>query len=68
MGDGKLMLDIEIPANTTASIFVPATTAESIMENGKLLSEQKEIKVKEKDGNYIQLQTGSGIYHFSRQW
>ena len=64
LGDGKLRLDIEIPANTTASIFVPATTAESIMENGKLLSEQKEIKVKEKDGNYIQLQAGSGIYHF----
>ena len=64
LGNGKLMLDIEIPANTIASIFIPATTAESIMENGKLLSEQKEIKVKEKDGNYIQLQVGSGIYHF----
>ncbi|HEY2648668.1 MAG TPA: family 78 glycoside hydrolase catalytic domain, partial [Puia sp.] len=55
---GNFSMDIEIPANTTASIFVPASTAETISENGKSLSDEKEIIVKGKQGNYIELQTG----------
>ena len=65
IADGKFIMDLEIPANTTASIYIPAATAESITENGKPLSEIKEISVAGKDGQYIGLQTGSGSYHFS---
>jgi hypothetical protein len=28
-------MDIEIPSNTTAAIFIPASAAASISENGK---------------------------------
>ena len=63
--NGKFLMDIEIPANTTASIFIPASDAASISENGKTLSDEKEITVKGKQGNYVELQTGSGIYHFA---
>jgi len=58
-------MDVEIPSNTTATIFIPAITPASVSENGKPLSDQKEIVVKGKQGNYIELQTGSGSYHFS---
>ena len=60
-------MDVEIPSNTTAAIFIPASTAASISENGKALSDEKEIVVKGKAGNYIELQTGSGNYHFTAQ-
>ena len=59
------MLDVEIPANTTASLYVPAVAADAITENGKPLPEQKEISVSGKEGKYIVLQVGSGTYHFS---
>jgi alpha-L-rhamnosidase len=58
-------MDVEIPSNTTAAIFIPASAAASISENGKPLSDEKEIVVKGKSGNYIELQTGSGTYHFT---
>jgi alpha-L-rhamnosidase len=63
--EGKFMLDAEIPVNTTATIYIPAPAADVITENGKPLTDQKEIAVSGKDGKYIMLQTGSGTYHFS---
>ena len=63
--EGKFMLDAEIPANTTASLFIPAMAADAITESGKPLPEQKEISVSGKEGKYILLQVGSGTYHFS---
>jgi alpha-L-rhamnosidase len=58
-------MDIEIPANATATVFIPASTETAITENGKSLSDEKEIVVKGMVGKYIELQTGSGTYHFS---
>jgi alpha-L-rhamnosidase len=63
--EGKFMMDVEIPANTTASLYIPAVAADAITENGKPLPEQKEISVSGKEGKYILLQVGSGTYHFS---
>ena len=65
IAEGKFMMDVEIPANTKAVIYIPASTAESITESGKQLSELKEITITGKGGKYIVLQTGSGIYHFA---
>jgi alpha-L-rhamnosidase len=65
--NGKFTMDVEIPSNTTASIFMPASDATSVSENGNPLSDDKEIVIKGKEGNYIELQTGSGIYHFSTE-
>ena len=61
----QFQLDVEFPVNTTATIYIPAGSAESILENGKPLVNTKEITVTGKEGNYITLQTGSGVYHFS---
>jgi alpha-L-rhamnosidase len=65
--NGNFSMDVEIPSNTTATIFIPVSDARSVSENGKPLSDEKEIVVKGKQGNYIELQTGSGIYHFSTE-
>ena len=65
IAEGKFILDVEIPANTSASIFIPATNAEAITENEKSLSRIKEITVTGRQGDYMVLQVGSGIYHFS---
>jgi alpha-L-rhamnosidase len=62
---GKFIMDVEIPVNTTATVYVPAGSAESIIESGKPLSGNNEIKVTGTEGKYVVLQTGSGVYHFS---
>jgi len=62
--DKNLTLDVEIPANTTATILVPASEATSITENGKPLAGIPELKVMGTENGYVVLKTGSGKYHF----
>lgn len=61
----KITMDVEIPANTTASVFIPTNDNNSIKVNEKLLSDQNEIRNSGIDNDYVVLNVGSGIYHFS---
>ena len=61
----KIIMDVEIPANTTATVFVPASNASAITENGKALSSVDGVKVSGTEQGYVVLQIGSGIYHFT---
>jgi alpha-L-rhamnosidase len=60
-----ISMDVEIPANTTATIFVPSTDVDSIIESTKPLSKERDIKIVGKEDDYIVLNVGSGVYHFS---
>ena len=60
----KLLLDVEIPANTTATIYIPATNAAIVTESGKALSSLADVKVSGTEEGYVVLQIGSGKYHF----
>ncbi|HEY4149755.1 MAG TPA: alpha-L-rhamnosidase C-terminal domain-containing protein, partial [Chitinophagaceae bacterium] len=62
--DNKLLLDIEIPANTTAGIYIPAASADAITEGGIPLATVKDIQVMETGKDYVLVKTGSGHYHF----
>ena len=64
MDNGKLVLDIEIPANTTATIYIPAKQASSVTEGGKMLAELKEITVTGEENGRVVVKAGSGKYHF----
>ena len=56
-------MEVEIPANTISSVFLPATTTESIREGGRPLSVAK-LKVESLENGYALLQLGSGKYKF----
>jgi alpha-L-rhamnosidase len=60
-----LLMDIEIPANTTATVYVPATKSGTIAESGKSISKAIDIKVAGEEKGYVVLQLGSGKYHFA---
>ena len=60
----KLVLDVEIPANTTAVIYLPAKEAASVYESGKMLAEVKELVVAGKEEGYWVVKAGSGKYRF----
>jgi alpha-L-rhamnosidase len=62
--NGKLVLNVEVPANTTATIFIPATNIDSVSEGNKKLNLQKEIEVAESKDGYIMVRTGSGKFAF----
>ncbi|HEX6847861.1 MAG TPA: family 78 glycoside hydrolase catalytic domain [Chitinophagaceae bacterium] len=50
-------LDIEIPANTTATIYIPVKANQGIVMNGKA------VNTKYTGGKAV-IQIGSGVYHF----
>ena len=58
-------MDVDVPVNTTATIYIPADNADAITEAGKSLSTVTDIKVAGKEDNYIVLNVGSGSYHFA---
>lgn len=62
--NGNLVLNVEVPPNTTATVFVPATDANTIFESGNKISAVKDIQVIGKAENYISVKIGSGKYSF----
>jgi alpha-L-rhamnosidase len=61
----QLQLDVEIPANTSATIYFPAGNAEAITESGKALSAIPGIKINGVEKGYVVIETGSGKYKFA---
>ncbi len=65
IGD-DLVMDIEIPANTTATVYIPADDPEAILEGGRPLTQVKEIQVAGREDGCVVVKLGSGRYSFSR--
>ena len=59
-----LKMDVVIPPNTRAKIYVPSTGAGVITENGAAINAASGMQVLGKEGNYTVIETGSGEYHF----
>ncbi|HEX3168002.1 MAG TPA: family 78 glycoside hydrolase catalytic domain [Chitinophagaceae bacterium] len=58
---------ISIPANTSATVYIPAQSVNEIMESGKELSKAEGVQsVKWENGSAI-VQIGSGQYNFKSQ-
>jgi alpha-L-rhamnosidase len=62
--NNKIIMDVEIPVNTTATVFIPAKDASQIIESNKSLSQISDIKFSGMENGYAKLEIGSGVYHF----
>jgi alpha-L-rhamnosidase len=60
-----LQLDVVIPANTTATIYLPAREGAAIKEGGKALAASAGLKPSRKTADYTAVEVGSGSYHFT---
>lgn len=59
----KILMDVTIPANTTATIYIPSTDANTITESRNALG--TDIKVDGTENGYVKVNVGSGTYHFA---
>jgi alpha-L-rhamnosidase len=57
-------LETTIPANTTATVYVPATSAEKITEGGKPLAKARGVKLLRMENDRAVLAVESGAYRF----
>ena len=63
--EGRFELTVEIPANTSATIYIPSEYGTIINESKKTIIEQKDITILEKNDRHSILNVASGIYHIT---
>jgi alpha-L-rhamnosidase len=63
----KFEWEIEIPANSTATVFVPKMAKQSLTESGNTLGEARGVKLLRGEKDRIVLQLGSGKYHLTSE-
>jgi alpha-L-rhamnosidase len=61
---GTFVLDVTIPANTTATVWVPAKDAAGVMESGKPAAAAKGVKFVREEGDRAVFDVASGTYSF----
>jgi alpha-L-rhamnosidase len=61
---GQFTLDVTVPANTTATVWVPAKDASTVTESGKKVAEAKRVKFVRSEGASAIFEVESGTYSF----
>jgi alpha-L-rhamnosidase len=61
---GQFDLRVTIPANTTATVCLPAKDVKSITESGESLMKATGVESAKMEGDRAVLEIGSGSYHF----
>lgn len=62
--NSSFILDVQVPANTTADVYLPAESREIITEGGKPVDSVKDIQFVKAAGGKTVWHIGSGRYHF----
>ena len=66
--NGKFTLDVTIPANTTATVFLPANPGDAVTENGVPAKKSAGVKFLRREGNRAIYKVASGKYRFESQF
>ncbi len=61
----QITLQISVPVNTIANVFIPATGQDKVLENGRAVANNPDLKLKGFSEGYLNLEIGSGIYQFT---
>ena len=62
---GRTGLDVTLPANTTATVYIPATGAAAVQEGSGPAAQAEGVKFVRQEGGSAVFQVGSGTYRFS---
>jgi alpha-L-rhamnosidase len=60
----KLTMEVTIPANTNATVYVPARDAAAVTEGGKIMGKVKSVKFLRMENGAAVCALGSGTYQF----
>jgi len=64
-GDGQITLNITIPPNATATVFMPAQDPKAVLESGTPVAEALGVRSLRAEQNVAVFQVGSGRYRFT---
>jgi alpha-L-rhamnosidase len=61
----RLLLEVTVPANTQATVILPASDVSDVTESGKALSESEDVKLLGAQVGTLRMQVGGGSYCFA---
>ena len=64
VADGVFALDVTVPVNVTAEVWLPATDVASLTEGGRAVGDVDGVTVARSEGNEVVVRIGSGTYAF----
>ena len=62
--DGKLTMNVEIPPNTTAMVYIPSAKDAEVTESGKSAEKAEGVSFLRAEEGHNVYEVGSGIYNF----
>jgi alpha-L-rhamnosidase len=62
--DGQFTMQVEVPVGSSATVYVPLFQEKTVLENGKSVSESKDIEFMNDENGYRLLKVVSGTYQF----
>jgi alpha-L-rhamnosidase len=65
ISDGRLTLEVQVPPNTSARVYVPAENADSVTESGKPAGQATGIRFVGTADHTVMYEVESGYYKFS---
>lgn len=65
--NGKLTLNVQVPANTKATVYLPVNKSSTVLESGNTLEKGLGVISWTKKSNNILVEIGSGNYQFTVQ-
>jgi hypothetical protein len=65
--DGKFTLHLEIPVNTSATLYLPAADPEKILESGGRAAEARGLRFVKEEADHAIYEVSSGTYEFVAQ-
>lgn len=66
--DGSLTLEVTVPPNTTATVFVPTADPGSVRESGRSLDEAPGVRVLREEKAHQVVEVEPGRYRFEAAW
>lgn len=65
--ENTFKLYVTIPANTSATVYMPTSDPNDVTENGEIIDEIDTVEFLEKQGGYAVYKIGSGSYKFKSE-
>jgi len=62
--DGNFTLDVTIPANTTAAVYIPAPSETNVTEGGRPAAQSEGVQFLRRENHSVVYEIGSGTYRF----
>lgn len=67
-GENEFTLKVQIPPGSTATVYLPAQTPDSVRESGSPLGKSKDVTLLRQDNDRAVIQVNSGAYEFKSRW